>query len=239
MLSLIYTLQFTIAHANSSQFIFASECLVTHPNIVLFCSRPYCLVTVLYLTHCSKCQPKPKLCYDQQSVGQSALVSSTHLGLNTRFLSLSNSCGFDVRRLFWWRTDLLFTTAADPHQHSHSRDQVPLGLMAILYCIRFESPETWKARFPYLYPPKNRVAQLYLRHCVPFLSPPTTHRAMVDACEPAFKWGANVNKVKVKVTLWLTVSQSVSLGVKPHLGLMTRYLLLFDSCSLVFVGLPL
>jgi hypothetical protein len=29
--------------------------------------------------------------------------------------------------------------------------------------------------------------------------------------------------VKVKVTLRLTVSQSVSLGVEPHLGLMTRY----------------
>jgi hypothetical protein len=35
------------------------------------------------------------------------------------------------------------------------------------------------------------------------------------------------------------VSQSVSLGVKPHLGLMTRYLLLFDSCSLSFLwGAP-
>jgi hypothetical protein len=42
--------------------------------------------------------------------------------------------------------------------------------------------------------------------------------------------------VKVEVTLRLTVSQSVSLGVEPHLGLMTRYLLLFDSYSLVFVG---
>jgi hypothetical protein len=30
--------------------------------------------------------------------------------------------------------------------------------------------------------------------------------------------------------------QSVSLGVEPHLGLMTRYLLLFDSYGLVFVG---
>jgi hypothetical protein len=46
-------------------------------------------------------------------------------------------------------------------------------------------------------------------------------------------------KVKVKVTLRLTVSQSVSLGVEPHLGLMTRYLLLFDSYGLVFVGRPL
>jgi hypothetical protein len=37
----------------------------------------------------------------------------------------------------------------------------------------------------------------------------------------------------------LTVSQTVSLGVEPHLGLMTRYLLLFDSYSLVIVGRPL
>jgi hypothetical protein len=42
--------------------------------------------------------------------------------------------------------------------------------------------------------------------------------------------------VKVKVTLRLTVRQSVSLGVEPHLGLMPRYLLLFDSYGLVFVG---
>jgi hypothetical protein len=47
------------------------------------------------------------------------------------------------------------------------------------------------------------------------------------------------HQVKVKVSLRLTVSQSVSLGVEPHLGLMTRYLLLFDSYSLVFVGSPL
>jgi hypothetical protein len=40
--------------------------------------------------------------------------------------------------------------------------------------------------------------------------------------------------VKVKVTLRLTVSQSVSLGVEPHLGLMTRYLVLFNSYGLVF-----
>jgi hypothetical protein len=41
--------------------------------------------------------------------------------------------------------------------------------------------------------------------------------------------------VKVKVTLRLTVSQPVSLGVKPYLGLMTRYLLLFDSYGLAFM----
>jgi hypothetical protein len=48
-----------------------------------------------------------------------------------------------------------------------------------------------------------------------------------------------INPSKVKVTLLLTVSQSVSLDVEPHLGLMIRYLLLFDSYGLVFVGRPL
>jgi hypothetical protein len=50
-------------------------------------------------------------------------------------------------------------------------------------------------------------------------------------------------QVKVKVSLRLTVSQSVSqsvsLGVEPHLGLMTRYILLFDNYGLAFVGRPL
>jgi hypothetical protein len=44
--------------------------------------------------------------------------------------------------------------------------------------------------------------------------------------------------VEVKVTVLMTVSQSVSLGVEPHLGLMTRYILLFDNYDLAFVGRP-
>jgi hypothetical protein len=36
----------------------------------------------------------------------------------------------------------------------------------------------------------------------------------------------------------MTVSQPVSLGVDPHLGLMTRYLLLFDSYGFAFCGAP-
>jgi hypothetical protein len=50
-------------------------------------------------------------------------------------------------------------------------------------------------------------------------------------------WPAS--KVKVKVTLRPTFSQSVSLGIKPHLGLMTRYLFLFDDYVLVSVERPL
>jgi hypothetical protein len=40
-------------------------------------------------------------------------------------------------------------------------------------------------------------------------------------------------------TVSQSVIQSVSLGVKPNLGPMTRYLLLFDSYDLVIVGRPL
>jgi catechol 2,3-dioxygenase-like lactoylglutathione lyase family enzyme len=48
--------------------------------------------------------------------------------------------------------------------------------------------------------------------------------------------GVSLMKVKVKVTLRLTVSQSVSFGVETHLELMTRYLLLFDSYGHISVG---
>jgi hypothetical protein len=64
----------------------------------------------------------------------------------------------------------------------------------------------------------------------------TNGRAACEACS-ATELVLKV-KVKVKVTLRLTVSQSVSFGVEPHLGLMTRYLLLFDSYGLVFCGAP-
>jgi hypothetical protein len=47
----------------------------------------------------------------------------------------------------------------------------------------------------------------------------------------------NFCQSQVKVTLRLTVSQSVSLGVEPHLGLMTRYFLLVDSYGR-FCGTP-
>jgi hypothetical protein len=46
-------------------------------------------------------------------------------------------------------------------------------------------------------------------------------------------------RLKVKVTLRLTDSQSVSLGVEPHLGLMTRDILLFANYGLACVGRPL
>jgi hypothetical protein len=66
-------------------------------------------------------------------------------------------------------------------------------------------------------------------HCS---SPPTTRRTTVEVFEPSSV------RVRVRVTLRLTVSQSVCLGVEPRLGLMTRYELLFDSYCLVLGRAP-
>jgi hypothetical protein len=72
--------------------------------------------------------------------------------------------------------------------------------------------------------------QLTILHAnIPFLTSSHIHTSLRNSTV----------KVKVKVTLRLMVSQSVSLGVEHHLGLMTGYLLLFDSYGLVFVGRPL
>jgi hypothetical protein len=58
---------------------------------------------------------KSKLCYYWWSIGQSVLVSGTHLGPNTRFLFLSDGTFSDER------LGLQFTIAAEPHQCSHSQ----------------------------------------------------------------------------------------------------------------------
>jgi hypothetical protein len=96
--------------------------------------------------------------------------------------------------------------------------------VTIFYCIRFETPLTWRSRSPSLYPPGTEWTCYTPRHWVFFSSPPTTHMATVE------------EKVKVKVTLRLTVSHSLSLGVEAHIGLITRYLLLFNSYGLVLWG---
>jgi hypothetical protein len=99
------------------------------------------------------------------------------------------------------RAGLSLIIASGPRQSSHSRVRVP-----------------WDSR------PHFTVSDLRF----PFLSPPTTRRATVRVFDPAStrEW----LEFKVKATLRLTVSQSVSLGVKPDPGPMTRYLLLFVIC---------
>jgi hypothetical protein len=81
----------------------------------------------------------------------------------------------------------------------------PMELMTVFYCLMFQTPLTLEGQVPVFISPRNRVTQLY----------PQAPTAL---------------QVKVKVMLWLTVSQPasqpVSLGVKPHLVSNTRVLLL-------------
>jgi hypothetical protein len=44
------------------------------------------------------------------------------------------------------------------------------------YCLRFETPSTWRARFPYLYPPGTGWPSYTPRHWVLFSSSPITQQ---------------------------------------------------------------
>jgi hypothetical protein len=152
------------------------------------------------------------------TVSQSvSLGFEPHLGLMTRYLLLFDTNGLVfVGRPFWQEDGSVFCICcwSSPAQ-SFSCPNLRI------------SWDSW----PYF-------TVLGLR--LPFSSPPTTRRVTVEVFDPASTRVSPLwSSFKFKVTLRLTVSQSVSLGVEPQMGLMTRYLLLFDSYGLIFVGRPL
>jgi hypothetical protein len=57
--------------------------------------------------------------------------------------------------------------------------------MTTFYCLRFETPPTWRTRSPYLHPPVTGWPSYTPRHWVPFSSSSTTRRATVEVFEPA------------------------------------------------------
>jgi hypothetical protein len=70
-----------------------------------------------------------------------------------------------------------------PRQRSHSWGWVSRdswSYLTIFFCLRFESPPTWRAKSVYLYPPGTGSPSYTPRHGVPFSSPPTTRRATVE-----------------------------------------------------------
>jgi hypothetical protein len=104
---------------------------------------------------------KSKLCYDRRSVGQSVLVSSTHLGPTTRFLLVRQLrvcwCGApSLTRERVCRLQLLLVLASAVILGSESRrtrDHI------LLSQIR-HSPNL-EGQVPVFISPRNRVAQLY------------------------------------------------------------------------------
>jgi hypothetical protein len=108
---------------------------------------------------------KSKFCYHRLLVDQSILVSSPHLGPNTRFLFLSVAgllCGSpSLTRGRVCRLQLLLTLARAVILGPESRwtqDNILLN------------PPTLKARTPHLYPPATGWPSYTPRHWVPFSS---------------------------------------------------------------------
>jgi hypothetical protein len=94
------------------------------------------------------------------------------LGVNTRFLLLSDSCGFlGVKGGPLWLEDgsVVYNCCWPSPAQSFSSPSP-----ATFYCLRFETPPTWRTRSPYLYPPGTGWPSYTPRHRVHFSSPPTT-----------------------------------------------------------------
>jgi hypothetical protein len=88
------------------------------------------------------------------------------------------------------------------------------AVIASVVILRSETPSTWRTRFPDLYLPGSGWPGYTPRHCVPFPSPPTTLRVMVEVFDPASIRGAEL-RVRVRVTLRLGVyRQPVRLDIK-------------------------
>jgi hypothetical protein len=138
------------------------------------------------LTRGCKHKSVSKLCYDRRSVGQSILVSGTHLGPKTRFLLLSDSCVFVDAGYPLWREDgsVVYNCCWSSPAQSFSGPS-PAGLMTIFYCLRFETLPTWRTRSPYFYPPLTGWPRYTPRNWVPVSSPPATRRATVEVFEHA------------------------------------------------------
>jgi hypothetical protein len=102
---------------------------------------------------------KLKLIYDRQSVGQSVLVSSTHLGPATKLFFLLEIlftqlrvCYFVAPSLTRGRVCNLLYNCFWALPEQSLLGEVSQSLQPY-FTVSFETPPTWRARFPYLYPP--------------------------------------------------------------------------------------
>jgi hypothetical protein len=120
-----------------------------------------------------------------------------------------------LMNILWYKIScFLFNTDADHYAKNFWPTGLCLVLATIYYCLRLET-----SLFVASYDSRGHGGGIR----------PHRHTGVTRLLP---------RLVKVKVTLRLTVSQSV-LVPSPHLGFMTRYVLLFDSYGLVIVGRPL
>jgi hypothetical protein len=117
---------------------------------------------------------------------------------------------------------LSFTIAAGPRQRSNSQILVSRDHDHILLSQPRDSSNL-EGQVTVFISPRKRVTRLY------------------PQALGYFSKQSRLSSMSLSLVLRPTDSQSVSLGVEPHLGLMTRYtsILLFDNYGLALVGRPL
>jgi hypothetical protein len=101
----------------------------------------------------SKSESKPKLYYDRQSVSQSVLVSSTHLGPTTNFSHSLFYYFFRQFRVCWCGAPSLTRNWVCSFQFLPGIVSAAIwDSWAHFIASNFETPPTWRARFLYLFP---------------------------------------------------------------------------------------
>jgi hypothetical protein len=116
-----------------------------------------------------------------------------HLGPLTRFLLLSDTCGFvDVSVFSAERTGLSFTIVSGPRQRSHSRVRVPPDPWQYFTASDSRLPQRGRPG-PRIYIPQEQGGPVIPpKNCFPFASPPATRRVTVELFKPAFTRVENV-----------------------------------------------
>jgi hypothetical protein len=153
-------------------------------------------------------QSESELLYDWQfTASQFVLVTSPMRLKTSNFIFHLNACGYSpyvtpsLTRGWFCRLWLLLVSPAQSFSGSS-----PAELMTTFYCLRFETPPTWRARSPYLYPPGTGWPGYTPRHWVPFLSPPMTRRSTV------------LTAAVMKSSVFFDIMPCSLLKVKQHFG---------------------
>jgi hypothetical protein len=106
----------------------------------------------------------PKFYHDRRSSATLSWCQVTIWGPMTRFLFPSDYCGFvNVGRSLWREDESLVYSCNWKSPAQSFSGPSPAGFITI-YCLKFETPPTWRARFPYLFPTETGSASYTSRN---------------------------------------------------------------------------